>query len=71
MITEKQQRFIDYYCGDDPKIRFNATRSYMMAFNCAYNTARSAGNKLIQRADIKEVIDERKKIIFSKIMRNE
>ena len=58
-LTEKQKAFCDYYIKT-----LNATESYKRAYNCKNDvTARTNGNKNLQKPTIKQYIDEKMKQI--------
>ena len=52
-LNEKQKAFADYYIES-----LNATESYVKAYECSYNTARTNGARLLAKANIKKYIDE-------------
>lgn len=52
-LNNKQKAFADYYIES-----LNATESYVKAYECSYNTARTNGARLLANANIKKYIDE-------------
>ena len=52
-LNKKQKAFADYYIES-----LNATESYVKAYECSYNTARTNGARLLANANIKRYIDE-------------
>ena len=52
-LNKKQKAFADYYIES-----LNATESYVKAYECSYNTARTNGARLLANASIKKYIDE-------------
>lgn len=52
-LNKKQKAFADYYIES-----LNATESYVKAYECSYNTARTNGARLLANANIKKYIDE-------------
>ena len=52
-LNEKQKAFANYYIES-----LNATESYVKAYECSYNTARTNGARLLANANIKRYIDE-------------
>ena len=52
-LNEKQKAFADFYIEN-----LNATESYMKAYECSYDTARTNGARLLTNANIKNYIDE-------------
>lgn len=52
-LTEKQKLFCSYYL-----VNFNATQSYMKAYNCKYTTAMTEGPKLLGKPLIKKEIEK-------------
>lgn len=56
-LTPKQQMFCSYYIRS-----FNATQSYLKAFSCSYNSARTHGYELLQKVAVKREIDRLKEI---------
>ena len=56
-LTPEQQMFCIYYIRS-----FNATQSYMKAFNCSYNVANAEGYKLLVKPCVKAEIDRLKEI---------
>lgn len=56
-LTAKQQMFCIYYVRS-----FNATQSYMKAYECNYNTAMVNGSKALRVHKVKEEIERLKKI---------
>lgn len=56
-LTTEQQMFCIYYSRT-----FNATQSYMKAFNCTYDTAHARGYSLLAKVGIKEEINRLKEI---------
>ena len=52
-LNKKQKAFADYYIES-----LNATESYVKAYECSYNTARTNGARLLANANIKGYIDE-------------
>lgn len=55
-LTAKQERFCQYYIQD-----FNATQSYLKAFNAKYNTAKVEACRLLTDPNIKKEIKRLKK----------
>lgn len=55
-LTEKQRLFCLYFAKS-----FNATRAYLKAYNCSYNTAAVEGSKLLRNPKIKNMINILKK----------
>lgn len=51
-LTERQKVFCLLYL----QYKFNATKAYQHAYDCGYNTARTNGNLLLTKADIKAEI---------------
>ncbi|GAA0735409.1 terminase small subunit [Clostridium oceanicum] len=65
-FTDKQKLFCIYY------IRcFNATKSYLKAYDCDYITANTNGPRLLGNASIKEEIQKLKKDRFNKALLSE
>ena len=56
-LTDKQQLFAELYVTN-----FNATQSYLTAFQCAYSTAASHGYRLLNNAAIRAYIESLKEI---------
>lgn len=54
-LTPEEQMFCIYYSRT-----FNATQSYLNAFQCSYNTANAEGYKLLVKPCVKEEIDKLK-----------
>lgn len=52
-LNKKQKAFADYYIES-----LNATESYVKAYECSYNTARTNGARLLANTNIKKYIDE-------------
>ena len=52
-LNQKQKAFCDFYIES-----LNATESYVKAYECSYNTARTNGARLLANANIKRYIDE-------------
>ena len=52
-LNEKQKAFADFYIEN-----LNATESYMKAYECSYDTARTNGSRLLAKANIKKYIDD-------------
>lgn len=52
-LNQKQKAFCDFYIES-----LNATESYVKAYECSYNTARTNGARLLANANIKKYIDE-------------
>lgn len=52
-LTDKQRLFIQNYLSNG----FNATKAYMDAYECDYNTANTNGPRLLVNASIRTVID--------------
>ena len=52
-LNQKQKAFCDFYIES-----LNATESYVKAYECSYNTARTNGARLLANANIKGYIDE-------------
>ena len=52
-LNEKQKAFANYYIES-----LNATESYVKAYECSYNTARTNGARLLANTNIKKYIDE-------------
>ena len=53
-LNEKQKAFADYYIES-----LNATESYVKAYECNYNTARTNGARLLANANIEKYIADR------------
>jgi len=62
-INDKQQLFAELYVRN-----FNATQSYMKAYECDYNTARTNGCLLLTKPNIKAYIENLKAIKKQSIM---
>lgn len=62
-LTEKQRLFCVYYVQS-----FNATQSYINAYNCDYNTANTNGPRLLVNACVREEIRKLKEIKKQTIM---
>lgn len=60
-LTDKQRLFCIFYSKC-----FNATKAYLKAYTCTYETANSEGYKLLVNPCIKKQIDELTKIRFNK-----
>lgn len=52
-ITDKQELFCQYYA-----FSFNATKSYLKAYNCSYNSARTESSRLLKKPKIRQLIDD-------------
>lgn len=50
-LTEKQRLFCLFYVR-----YFNATKAYQRAYGCAYNTAASAGSRMLENAEVRKEI---------------
>lgn len=61
-LTAKQKRFCEYYIQD-----FNATQSYIKAFNSKYSTGQVEGCKLLKNPNIKKEIKTLKKNVSKDI----
>lgn len=64
-LTPEQQMFCVFYIKS-----FNATQSYMKAFNCSYNVAHAEGYKLLAKPCVKEEINRLKEIKRQNIVCN-
>lgn len=62
-LTPEYQMFCLYYSKT-----FNATQSYMKAFNCSYETANAHGYELLSNVVVKTEIDRLKEIKRQQIM---
>ena len=60
-LTDKQRLFCIFYSKC-----FNATKAYLKAYTCTYETANAEGYKLLVNPCIKKQIDELTKIRFNK-----
>lgn len=60
-LNDKQRLFCIYYSKC-----FNATKAYLKAYTCTYETAMVAGPRLLGNVRVKEQIDELTKIRFNK-----
>lgn len=60
-LTDKQRLFCIYYSKC-----FNATKAYLKAYTCTYETAMVAGPRLLGNVRVKEQIEELTKIRFNK-----
>lgn len=60
-LTEKQKLFCIYYSK-----YFNATKAYLNAYTCTYNTAMVEGSKLLRKPNIKAQIDSLTAIEFNR-----
>lgn len=60
-LTDKQRLFCIFYSKC-----FNATKAYLKAYTCTYETANAEGYKLLVNSCIKKQIDELTKIRFNK-----
>lgn len=61
-LTEAQIKFCEHYA-----FKTNATQAYLLAFpDCAYNTAKTEGNKLLTKPDILAEINRQKEILADK-----
>ena len=60
-LTDKQRLFCIFYSKC-----FNATKAYLKAYTCTYETAMVNGPRLLGKARIKKQIDELTKIRFNK-----
>lgn len=60
-LSNKQRLFCIYYSKC-----FNATKAYLKAYTCTYETANAEGYKLLVKPCIKKQIDELTKIRFNK-----
>lgn len=56
-LTPRMQMFCIYYIKT-----FNATQSYIKAYNCSYETAMAAGSKLLRNYKVKKEIERLKEI---------
>ena len=54
-LTEKQRLFCIYYIRS-----FNATKAYMKAYDCEYETAAAAGSRMLRNVKVKEEINNLK-----------
>lgn len=64
-LTDKQKQFCLYYIQ-----RFNATWAYMKAYDVDYQTASSAGSRMLSKDKIKEQISELKKSLSNDLYLN-
>jgi len=64
-LTEKELLFCFYFVNVH---QFNATQSYLKAFECAYSTANVEGCKLLVKPRIRSEIERLKKIKYQSIM---
>lgn len=60
-LNDKQRLFCIYYSKN-----FNATKAYLKAYTCTYETAMVNGPRLLGNASVKAQIDELTKIRFNK-----
>lgn len=60
-LNDKQRLFCIFYSKC-----FNATKAYLQAYTCTYETAMVNGSRLLSNASIKKQIDELTKIRFNK-----
>ena len=56
-LTPRMQMFCIYYIKT-----FNATQSYMKAYNCSYETATASSSRLLRNVKVKKEIERLKKI---------
>lgn len=68
-LTEKQQTFCDLYrASEDPDIRGNAKRCYMIAYDATENSAESNGPRLINKDDhVIEYLKNKTRQVMDKI----
>lgn len=61
-LTEAQIKFCEHYA-----FKTNATQAYLLAYpDCAYNTAKTEGNKFLTNPNILAEIDRQKEILANK-----
>jgi len=60
-LNEKQKLFCIYYAKS-----FNATKAYMKAYDCCYNTGATEGNKNLKKPHIKAQIERLTELVFDK-----
>lgn len=59
-LSAKEKRFCEEYIRNG----YNATKAYLLAYDCEYSTANSQGYKLLRKPEIKQYIEEVQKIAF-------
>lgn len=60
-LTRKEKAFCEYYALEN----YSATQAYLNAYDCEYNTAKTAGWKMLKKPHIKEYIDTLQKEAFA------
>jgi len=65
-LTDKQKLFCVYYVRS-----FNATKAYMKAYDCDYETAAAAGSRLLKNVKVKAEINNLKQGRFNREMLSE
>lgn len=65
-LTEKQRLFCLYYSKS-----FNATQSYLKAYDCSYETAMVEGSNSLRNSKVREKIDQLKEIKRQQILAGE
>lgn len=59
-LTKKEKAFCEYYALEN----LSAIKSYEMAYDCVYNTAKSEGYRMLRKPHIKEYIDALQKEVW-------
>lgn len=65
-LTSEQQMFCIYYSRT-----FNATQSYLKAYECSYDVAKAHGYELLQNVDVRAEIERLKELKRQQIMISE